>query len=139
MSESSITQFQEVVAHVFFALPEADSFLLAGGLELAAHGLTTRPTEDLDAFTSRAGDVSKAFDAFARAANERRRSVEAVQASETFVCLRVSVVGSWLVGAGWLLAAQGRTDEKTPTGKGLMSTLWVKNGGRKAICSSSRA
>jgi len=29
MSESSITQFQEVVAHVFFALPEADSFLLA--------------------------------------------------------------------------------------------------------------
>lgn len=90
MSESSITQFQEVVAHVFFALPEADSFLLAGGLALAAHGLTTRPTEDLDAFTSRPGDVSKAFDAFARAANERRWSVEAVQASETFVRLRVS-------------------------------------------------
>ena len=90
MSESSITRFQEEVARAFFALPEADSFLLAGGLALAAHGLTTRPTEDLDAFTSRAGDVAKAFDAFVHAANERRWSVEAVQASETFVRLRVS-------------------------------------------------
>ncbi len=90
MSRSSITDFQEEVARVFFAMPEADSFLLAGGLALAAHGLTTRPTEDLDAFTSRAGDVSKAFEAFARAADEWHWSVDVVQATENFVRTRVS-------------------------------------------------
>ena len=52
MSGSSITDFQVEVARVFFAMPEAGSFLLAGGLALAAHGLTERPTEDLDVFTS---------------------------------------------------------------------------------------
>lgn len=44
MSASPITDFQAEVARLFFALPEADSFLLAGGLALAAHGLTDRPT-----------------------------------------------------------------------------------------------
>ena len=57
MSGSSITDFQVEVARVFFAMPEAGSFLLAGGLALAAHGLTERPTEDLDVFTSKAEDV----------------------------------------------------------------------------------
>ena len=91
MSASPITEFQAEVARVFFALPEADSFLLAGGLALAAHGLTDRPTEDLDAFTSRAGDVSKAVDAFARAAAAKQWTVDIVQASDTFV--RLSVTG----------------------------------------------
>ena len=72
MSEGSITAFQAEVARVYFALPEAGSFLLAGGLALVAHGLTDRPTEDLDAFTSKAGDVLKAVEAFARAAVEKR-------------------------------------------------------------------
>ena len=53
----SITDFQVEVGRVFFAMPEAGSFLLAGGLALAAHGLTDRPTEDVDVFTSRAGEV----------------------------------------------------------------------------------
>lgn len=91
MREGSITDFQAEVARVFFALPEAGSFLLAGGLALAAHGLTDRPTEDFDAFTSKAGDVSKAVAAFRRAAVERQWRVDTVQASETFV--RLSVAG----------------------------------------------
>lgn len=91
MSGSSITEFQAEVARVFFALPEADSFLLAGGLALAAHGLTDRPTQDLDAFTSRAGDVARAFEAFTRAAAEKQWTVGVVQASDTFV--RLSVTG----------------------------------------------
>lgn len=91
MNAGSITEFQTEVARVFFALPEADSFLLAGGLALAAHGLSDRPTEDLDAFTSRAGDVSKAVKAFVRAATERRWTVDIVQESKTFV--RLSIAG----------------------------------------------
>ncbi len=59
------------MARVFFALPEAGSFLLAGGLALAAHGLTECPTEDLDVFTAEAGDVAVAVEAFTRAVAER--------------------------------------------------------------------
>lgn len=91
MSGSSITDFQVEVARVFFAMPEAGSFLLAGGLALAAHGLTERPTEDLDVFTSKAEDVAVAVEAFTRAAADREWMVETVQESETFV--RLSVVG----------------------------------------------
>ncbi|MBU6279970.1 MAG: nucleotidyl transferase AbiEii/AbiGii toxin family protein [Actinomycetales bacterium] len=91
MSASSITDFQAEVARVFFALPEADSFLLAGGLALVAHGLTDRPTEDLDAFTCLADDVSKAVEAFTHAAAEKQWTVLVVQASDTFV--RLSVTG----------------------------------------------
>lgn len=91
MSEGSITAFQADVARLFFALPEAGSFLLAGGLALVAHGLPDRPTEDLDAFTSKAGDVSKAAGAFVRAAVEKLWTVDMVQESETFV--RLSVAG----------------------------------------------
>lgn len=90
MSESSITDFQAEVARVFFAMPEAGSFLLAGGLALAAHGLTDRPTEDLDAFTSKAGDVPRAVEAFKRATTERQWRVDTVQESETFVRLCVT-------------------------------------------------
>ena len=91
MSEGSITAFQADVARLFFALPEAGSFLLGGGLALVAHGLTDRPTEDLEAFTSKAGAVSKAAEAFVRAAIEKQWTVDMVQASETFV--RLSVAG----------------------------------------------
>jgi len=91
MSASPITDFQAEVARVFFALPEAGSFLLAGGLALVAQGLTDRPTEDLDVFTSRAGDVSQAVDAFARAAAAKHWTVDIVQASDTFV--RLSFTG----------------------------------------------
>ena len=87
MSGSSITDFQVEVARVFFAMPEAGSFLLAGGLALAAHGLTERPTEDLDVFTSKVGDVAVAVEAFTRAVAERQWRVEKVKESETFVRL----------------------------------------------------
>jgi hypothetical protein len=76
MSGSSITDFQVEVARVFFAMPEAGSFLLAGGLAIAAHGLTERPTEDLDVFTSKAGDVAVAVEAFTRAVAERQWMAE---------------------------------------------------------------
>ena len=53
-----LTAFQVEVARAFFALPSAEGFLLAGGAALAAHGLTARPTQDLDLFTSPGrGDV----------------------------------------------------------------------------------
>lgn len=56
----SVTAFQAEVAQMFFSLPEAESFLLAGGLALLAQGMSERPTQDMDAFTSRPGDVQRA-------------------------------------------------------------------------------
>lgn len=91
MTTSPITEFQADVARAFFSLPEAKSFLLAGGLALAAHGLTERPTEDLDAFTSSIADVTTAFEAFVVAAGDQGWSTDVVQASDTFV--RLVVVG----------------------------------------------
>lgn len=91
MTTSPITAFQADVARVFFSLPETKSFLLAGGLALAAHGISERPTEDLDAFTSKALDVTTAFEAFSAAAGDQGWSIRVVQASDTFI--RLEVVG----------------------------------------------
>jgi hypothetical protein len=90
MNESApITGFQVEVANVFFAMPEASSFLLAGGLALLAQGMSVRPTEDMDAFTSNPDDVQRASAAFQVAARSRGWGVEVVRASETFVRLQV--------------------------------------------------
>ena len=59
-----LTDFQLEVARLFFSLPASKGFLLAGGAALLAQHLTTRPTEDLDFFTSpEVGHVPAARDA----------------------------------------------------------------------------
>jgi hypothetical protein len=40
-----LTDFQVDVARLFFALPESEGFLLAGGAALVAQALTDRPTQ----------------------------------------------------------------------------------------------
>jgi len=56
-----LTPFQIEVARAFFEIPESAGFLLAGGAALVAQGLSDRPTQDLDFFTSPAGgDVTSA-------------------------------------------------------------------------------
>lgn len=92
-----ITVFQREVAHLFFSMPESSSFLLAGGLALLAQGMSTRPTEDFDAFTSISGDVATASAAFQNAAQLRGWSIETLRASESFVRLRVQGDGELLL------------------------------------------
>ena len=41
--DNAPTAFQIEVAQVFFSVPEAESFLLAGGAALLAQGLTRAP------------------------------------------------------------------------------------------------
>jgi hypothetical protein len=83
------TGFQIEVAQLFFSLPEAKSFLLAGGAALLAQGLTSRPTQDLDLFTRHAGDVAKARDAFENVAQARGWLVERVRQDGDFARLLV--------------------------------------------------
>lgn len=97
-SPASLTPFQIAVAELFFSLPESDGFLLAGGAALAAHHLTTRPTQDLDLFT-RTGrsTVPVARDAFETAAAERGWSVRRIRDGDTFCRLVVTGAEDLLV------------------------------------------
>lgn len=85
-----LTAFQVRVSKLFFSLPASGGFLLAGGAALVAQNLTTRPTQDLDFFTSSAGGtVRTARDAFEAAAAERNWRVERIQDVKTFCRLLI--------------------------------------------------
>lgn len=64
LSDSTLTDLQRLVLELFFKLPEADGFVLAGGAALVASGLTERPTQDIDLFGS---DVATGITAAANA------------------------------------------------------------------------
>ena len=87
---NGLTDFQAEVARLFFSLPAADGFLLAGGGALLASGLTTRPTEDLDFFGERGrSDVTAAREQLEDAAIGRGWTIDRVQVSESFARLHV--------------------------------------------------
>ena len=84
-----LTEFQVQVARLFFSLPEAAGFLLAGGAGLVAQHLTTRPTQDLDFFTRVGTGVPAARDAFEAAAHDRGWTIEKIRDEATFCRLVV--------------------------------------------------
>lgn len=88
-ADGALTPFQREVAAVFFALPAAEGFLLAGGAALVAQDLSDRPTQDLDLFTTRADGVPEARDAFESAASARGWEVKRIKDSPTFCRLEV--------------------------------------------------
>ena len=53
----TLNRSQRAIAKRVLELLRADGFVLVGGLALLELGVTTRPTEDLDAFSDRAGDI----------------------------------------------------------------------------------
>ena len=95
---TGLTDFQAEVARLFFSLPAADGFLLAGGGALLASGLTTRPTEDLDFFGERGrSDVTAVREQLEAAALARGWKIDRVQVSESFARLHVHGEGDVLV------------------------------------------
>ena len=81
----ALTDFQVQVAQLFFSLPAAQGFLLAGGAALIAQHLTSRPTQDLDFFTRvGATSVPAARDALEIAARTKGWSIERVRDEATF-------------------------------------------------------
>lgn len=71
-----LTEFQVELVRTFFTLPVSEDYLLAGGMGLAAHALTTRPTDDLDLFAFEPASVVPALEAIEEAAAERGWTVE---------------------------------------------------------------
>lgn len=85
-----MTEFQVVVASLFFSLPSSEGFLLAGGAALIAQRLTARPTQDLDFFTaSGAAAVQAAREELTAAATDRGWPVTTVRDQDTFCRLLI--------------------------------------------------
>ncbi|MDQ2875504.1 MAG: nucleotidyl transferase AbiEii/AbiGii toxin family protein [Actinomycetota bacterium] len=74
-------EFQARVARVALQAAAAHGFALAGGNALAAHGIISRPTHDVDLFTAAPGAVSEASGPVAGALAAAGLSVSAVEAS----------------------------------------------------------
>jgi hypothetical protein len=98
MGDSTLTELQRLVLDVFFKLPEADGFVLAGGAALVASGLTARPTQDVDLFGSDvATGISAAADALEAACTDRGWTTERIRDTSTFRRLIVRSAGDELL------------------------------------------
>lgn len=85
MDNGGLTAGQIEVANAFFDLIESQGFVVAGGAALVALGLSTRPTQDLDVFTSPpTSTVVPALRAFEALAVKRSWYVSIVTAEESF-------------------------------------------------------
>jgi Nucleotidyl transferase AbiEii toxin, Type IV TA system len=92
--QPDLSAFQLEVARLFFALPAGKGFLLAGGGALLAQHLTSRPTEDLDFFTTpERGHVPAARDALEAAARQRGWVTERIHDSDTFCRMVIRSAG----------------------------------------------
>jgi predicted nucleotidyltransferase component of viral defense system len=54
---SGLTDFQKELAQAFLMLDQNNSFVLTGGAALLSHGISSRPTQDLDFFTWKSAEV----------------------------------------------------------------------------------
>lgn len=87
---TSLTDVQVEVAGLFFSLPQAAGFLVAGGAGLIASHLIVRPTQDLDLFASRPiASVIEATQAFVAALKVGDYGAEVIQEGPTFARLIV--------------------------------------------------
>jgi predicted nucleotidyltransferase component of viral defense system len=85
MADDPLTELQRAVLVLFFTLPEAEGFVLAGGAGLVAAGLSTRPTQDLDLFgVDEVAGVGPAADALEDACRTLGWSIERIRDSATF-------------------------------------------------------
>jgi hypothetical protein len=81
---AGLSAFQRELTTLFFALPAASGFLLAGGAALIAQRLINRPTRDLDFFTTTGADVPLGRAQLEHAAAARGWTVEHIHENETF-------------------------------------------------------
>lgn len=88
---TSLTAFQIEVARLFFTLDGSERFVLAGGAALAAHGLISRQTRDLDLFTSgEDASVEAIGESLTAALAAADCEVSVTRSSPTFTRLHVS-------------------------------------------------
>lgn len=84
-----LTRLQRRVARIVLAATAPHGFALAGGAGLVASGVSTRPTEDIDAFSATVADVREAAEAVVVALEAEGFTVERDRFGEFFVRLIV--------------------------------------------------
>lgn len=85
MADDVLTDMQRLVLVAFFALPESDGFMIAGGAALVASGLSDRPTGDVDLFgADLERGIAVAADAFEAVCASRGWTIERLRDSSTF-------------------------------------------------------
>lgn len=84
-----LSALQVRVAKSFFALPESDGFVLAGGGALIVQRLVDRTTKDLDLFGREEGLVLRAADALQRALTDEGLSSTVVRRFAGFAQLQI--------------------------------------------------
>jgi hypothetical protein len=80
----TLNRSQRAIAKRVLALVHDDGFVLVGGLALLELGVTTRPTDDLDAFSNRAKDVGAIAGRVAETLRREGFVVSADRTSESF-------------------------------------------------------
>jgi hypothetical protein len=75
----AIEPFKVRVIELALGAAAAHGFALAGGNALAAHGLLTRPTQDIDLFTPTAGGTGHVVDAVRAALTAQGYAVNIVR------------------------------------------------------------
>jgi Nucleotidyl transferase AbiEii toxin, Type IV TA system len=80
----TLNRSQRAIAKRVLELVHDDGFVLVGGLALLELGVTTRPTEDLDAFSNRAQDVGTIAGRVAEVLRREGFAVAADRTSESF-------------------------------------------------------
>ena len=94
----NLTPMQRQVLQWFFDLPESEGFVLAGGAALLALGLSSRPTQDIDLFSSDLEvGVRAAANALEAVVVAHGWLVEQIHDSSTFRRLVVRINGDEIV------------------------------------------
>ena len=87
-----LTTFQTSIARLFFGVARSRGYLLGGGGALLAHGLTSRPTQDLDFVGSPSTEQADSVaEQFAQAAESSGIASRTVQRGDTFTRLVIGV------------------------------------------------
>lgn len=87
-----LSQFQEDVARSFLAADSEKYFALAGGGALLVHGISARPTQDLDFFTEHPSyAIEFGFNSLLNLASERNWEIEIINSSSSSSFRRVVI------------------------------------------------
>lgn len=86
-----LTAFQTSIAQLFFSIARSKGYLLGGGGALLAHGLTNRPTHDLDFVGSINTELADSVaEQFALAAELSGIAIRIIQQGDTFTRLVIA-------------------------------------------------
>jgi predicted nucleotidyltransferase component of viral defense system len=142
-----VSDLQRKVTEIALRAAAGHEFALGGGISLIAHGITSRPTKDIDLFTNRDGAVAAAADAVEATLREEGFQVERVERfgdlAEVWEGL-TDDLAEWIVtepgGSGVMLQMANVDRARDPVTMSFGPVLHVEDAvGRKVVALAERA